>query len=320
MDKPKGLRSVGDVLRPMEAELRERSERWRKQNAASGQPLSVPPEPVCATCRGGGYLSRPQLDQATGIAIGSQLVLCPVCGWKRLLAASGIPQQYLVTSGERPAVKEFDVALLTNRAAFDTVKAYIKNLRNIVRPAPVDDLGDAGEFSPAGLGLLLHGPNGSGKSHLAAMVGGAAINLGYTVRFTTFGDILKLVYDSIGSQDNSLTASLRKYTACELLILDDLGSESITEFAAGQLFALVNERMNNRRPTVITTNIDPNLLGDTLAGDSLQAKRLSERIVSVSLVTSVDSSRSHRLTNRNAAREWILKNQEDSTPLPTESE
>ena len=49
----------------------------------------------------------------------------------------------------------------------------------------------------------------------------------------------------------------RKYLLCDLLIIDDLGTEMITQFTISTLYDVINSRMMDRRPTILSTNLTP---------------------------------------------------------------
>ena len=63
---------------------------------------------------------------------------------------------------------------------------------------------------------------------------------------------------------------MRKYTECDLLIIDDLGAEFTSQFTTAAIGNLINERLYEKRPTIISTN---------LSGKEL-AERYSERTAS----------------------------------------
>ncbi len=62
---------------------------------------------------------------------------------------------------------------------------------------------------------------------------------------------------------------------CDLLIIDDLGTELINTFTTSQLFYLVNERMNRKKGTIISTNLPVNSLRDEFT-DRVTSRIMSE--------------------------------------------
>ena len=74
------------------------------------------------------------------------------------------------------------------------------------------------------------------------------------------------------SVDESAQYIVKKINDCELLILDDLGSEFVTQFTSAELFRIINTRLNSGRKMIISTNLNRNMLRDTYN------ERISSRI------------------------------------------
>jgi DNA replication protein DnaC len=107
-------------------------------------------------------------------------------------------------------------------------------------------------FVEHGHNVLLRGPSGVGKTTLAQNLGLAALQRGYTVRFTTLAaalaDLLK--QESLPA----LERRLRRYTNPALLLLDELGYLPCDSRAADLLYNIISRR-HLERSTVITTNL-----------------------------------------------------------------
>lgn len=112
---------------------------------------------------------------------------------------------------------------------------------------------------PASRNLVLFGPVGVGKSHAAvAAARPSHFDHGQEVRFLPVVELLDLLRP--GGPENALY----DLADVDLLVLDDLGSERPTEWTAERLYALINRRWLEERPTVATTNLEPDPLRDAV--------------------------------------------------------
>ena len=120
--------------------------------------------------------------------------------------------------------------------------------------------------------LLLTGPSGLGKTFLSSAIATKLINDGVNVIYQSSSVVFSLL-DRVKFSKNTSESDL--YTAerlldSYLLILDDLGTEFITEFSVSELFRILNTRILTGKKTVINTNLSLNDL----------KKIYSERILS----------------------------------------
>jgi DNA replication protein DnaC len=120
----------------------------------------------------------------------------------------------------------------------------------------------------AGKGLWFDGPVGTGKTSLAILVAKAARDAGRSYAVYPVPRLLaeiKRTFDR-DSDDNYL-GFFRRLCTVDIVVLDDLGAEKQTEWVLEQLFSIVNERWQDRRSIVVTTNIpdpDPDAPGRML--------------------------------------------------------
>lgn len=99
--------------------------------------------------------------------------------------------------------------------------------------------------------IYFGGPKGVGKTHLAAGIVSAAIANGMKARFRVWGRIMDEIVASYG--EHSTDDVVDFLCKVPLLAIDDVGAEKISESAVGKLYSILNERMNQRRATVLTS-------------------------------------------------------------------
>ena len=113
------------------------------------------------------------------------------------------------------------------------------------------------EFDRTYRNLYLYGTVGTGKTMLSVCAARELIERGKTVLYFSAASLFDRLADcTFGSHERD---GLREFTAdlygCDLLIIDDLGTEFTNAFVASQLFTCISERELSRRPTIISTNL-----------------------------------------------------------------
>lgn len=104
--------------------------------------------------------------------------------------------------------------------------------------------------------LLFSGATGLGKTFLSACIARQVADNGFSVVYETavklFADFEAEKFGAALEENRGLS---RKYLECDLLIIDDLGTEMTTQFTVSALYTVINTRMMNHRATIISTNL-----------------------------------------------------------------
>lgn len=130
-------------------------------------------------------------------------------------------------------------------------------------------------------GLYIQGAVGRGKTFIAAAIFNKFVGK-CDVRFITANELIKNIIDGFNSGNNY---DIDKYKEADVLILDDIGTEKITEFAESIFFNLLNHRYNKKLPTIITSNFSIDELPSKYIYSGARIKsRLSEMCTVLSLI------------------------------------
>lgn len=118
----------------------------------------------------------------------------------------------------------------------------------------------AAEFSPSSDNLLMLGQTGLGKTHLSLAIAYAVTERGFGVVYNSTQKLMdRLEAGKFSRQEDGRERymdELSHLLSCDLLILDDLGTEFFTQFTTSTLYNLINTRMTEGRPTIINTNLE----------------------------------------------------------------
>ena len=157
---------------------------------------------------------------------------------------SGIPKRFRGVSFDRKPVCDLE-------------PNTVRHVRHFI--SRIEDNLDAGK------GLWFYGDVGTGKTSLAMLVSKAALEAGRSVAIYSVPRLIaeiKETYDR--DSGDSYMQLFRRLCAVDLLHLDDLGAERTTEWVLEQLYSIVNERWQNQRSILVTTNLGLDALREQL--------------------------------------------------------
>lgn len=108
--------------------------------------------------------------------------------------------------------------------------------------------------------LLFYGAPGLGKTFMCNSIAKDILDRCYQVVYYSSCELSKLIlqnaFNNKNNDDDDLDISVKNVYDCDLLILDDLGTEANNQIFVSELFNIINTRLNSHKPTIISTNLD----------------------------------------------------------------
>ena len=189
--------------------------------------------PICDRCGGTGY-------------VGSAMCECLM-----ELCRQEQKKELTFLSAGRENFDQFRLDYYPDRV--DPTTGY--NIRDIMERTFQTCRRYAQTFSEKSGNLLFSGDTGLGKTFLSACIARTVADGGHSVVYESAGHLFgKLERARFGGSEEDRKEA-EKYTACDLLILDDLGTEMGGQFVTAALYSLINDRMLAGKATIISTNL-----------------------------------------------------------------
>lgn len=131
-------------------------------------------------------------------------------------------------------------------------------------------------FDPASQSIYLYGDCGLGKSHLASLIIRQAVNRDLrSIIQTEPSPMLREINSALNNGAEAEDKAIKKFIGASLLVLDDLGTEKVTDYKIEKLYEVINGRDKAmKNGLVITSNYDLDALASRLKDDRI-ASRLS---------------------------------------------
>jgi len=190
-------------------------------------------KPVCSLCGGAGY-------------IGSAMCFCleKYCRQEQVKALGGL-------SNGTEIFEKFDLdyysAQVDARIGVSPRAVMEKVLRSCKKYAA--------EFG-TGENLLFIGGTGLGKTYLSACIANAVAVKGYSVCYESAGSLFGKLEKNRFNPDADSEAAVKAFAECDLLIIDDLGTEIAGNFVTATLYTVLNDRLLAGKSMLISTNLN----------------------------------------------------------------
>ena len=214
-------------------------------------------EPVytCPDCRDTGY-------------IGNQKCHCFKKSVIQFLYAQSNMQEFPTEASFEHFNLDFYTDSQYDKTTGRSARAMMKDTLNICRRF-IDTFGQ--DFR----NLFFYGSVGVGKTFLSTCIAREIMNREFSVIYFSAPQLFNILAKNKFERDNSDAGNMADYIYnCDLLIIDDLGSEYTNAFSSAQFFTCLNERLIHRRSTSISTNLSLESIAD------LYTERAFSRITS----------------------------------------
>lgn len=229
--------SGGDVEQAMN-EAKEANQALQQERealiAAHFTPGYLDDSPVCRNCGGNGY-------------VGSTMCRClrELCGQeqKRELTLLNVGQE---------SFDQFRLDYYPNK----TDPSMGVNIRALMEKTYKTCRGYAENFTEEAPNLLFSGSTGLGKTFLSACIARTVAERGYSVVYESASHLFTKLERAKFAGDEAARVESEKYGICDLLIVDDLGTEMGSQFTTVALYTLINDRLLRHKPTIISTNLN----------------------------------------------------------------
>ena len=240
------LRRDGDPQKAVE-ELRERNLSLQAEKQAILKRLRLPADyldekPACPLCRDEGYLEDGRMCRC--------LLDCCAKEQKKELSKT-------LNLGEQ-SFDNFSLRWYSKRTDPEQGMSPRENMEGVYETCEEY----ARNFRPDGGNLLFFGSTGLGKTFLSAAIAREVGAAGFSVVYDTAAHIFRQFEAEKFERDGGADRDVNRVLRCDLLILDDLGTEMSTAFTKSALYQIINTRLIERRSTILNTNLEPGELSE----------------------------------------------------------
>ncbi len=248
------LRRIDGALRGLVGEVLELTANRRMDAAAALEQVQAKSAALCA--------EKAELLTAHGFPAEylDEIVSCPKCRDSGYLR-DGSVCSCLAALYEEERTKELSSLLRTGEESFSDFRLdyYTGAARECMELTYAAAKGFAVNFGTGSPNLLLQGGTGLGKTFLsgciARVVSGKGCSVVYESAQEAFGAFEEQKFSRDAETYAAASEKVTRILGCDLLILDDLGTELTTSFTQSALYNIVNTRLTERRKTIISTNL-----------------------------------------------------------------
>lgn len=113
------------------------------------------------------------------------------------------------------------------------------------------------------INIFISGKTGTGKTFLSRYIGETLLNNNKTVIYITVNELLNEVFKNFNSENKNDNRLLSYIEDCDMLILDDLGKENITDFTIRYIYNLIDDRLNQKKSIIVCSCLNFTEINDS---------------------------------------------------------
>ena len=197
------------------------------------EPGYLEERPICDSCGGSGYIGTSMCE-----------CLLELCRQEQKREVS-------ILSGSKDTFSQFRLDYYPDQID----RNLGLNIRSVMEKTFQTCRRYAQFFTEKSGNLLLSGNTGLGKTFLSACIARTVADRGYSVVYESAGHLFTHMERAKFANDEAAREICRRYTDCDLLIVDDLGTEMPGQFTTAALYNLINDRLLAAKPMIISTNL-----------------------------------------------------------------
>lgn len=228
---------------------------------------------TCPDCKDTGYITDAQWQDEDHVLLSNNKCHC----MKQAIVSMLYQQSNIQVALEKENFSTFSydyydktfIHATTGMSAYDNVKEIVNTCHAFIQ-----------NFDSNFENILIYGESGSGKTFLSNCVAKELLDTFHTVIYLTAFELFSIFEKHTFAKkgEDNAEEQFQGILDCDLLIIDDLGTELTNTFTNSQLYNCINERMLNQRSTLISTNLNLEQL-KALYGDRIFSRLVGNYIM-----------------------------------------